>query len=98
MKIAAISLAFAIWISPSTGNAQLTVDMSSVTCGQYLAMPRDHARDFSAWMSGWFNHKKGFVWVDLVAYEQNIAKVKALCTARPNDTVMSVLERATTTN
>jgi hypothetical protein len=95
MRIAAISLAVATWILPIAGNAQVTVDMSSVTCGQYLAMPRDQASDFAAWMSGWFNYKMGYVWVDYVAYQQNIAKLKAWCAAHPNDTVMSELQRGT---
>jgi hypothetical protein len=97
MRIAAISLAVAIWILPITGNAQVTIDMSSVTCGQYLAMPRDQGSDFAAWMSGWFNYKAGYVWVDYLAYQQNIAKLKAWCTTHPNDTVMSELQRGTKT-
>jgi hypothetical protein len=97
MKIAATSVAFAISILPATGNAQVAIDMSSVACAQYLAMPPDQARDFAAWMSGWFNQKNGYVWVDLTAYQQNIAKVRALCAERPTDTVMSVLARATGT-
>jgi hypothetical protein len=97
MKIATTIAAFVMAILPVTGNAQVTIDMSSVACAQYLAMPPDQARDFAAWMSGWFNHKSGYVWVDLTAYQQNIVKVRALCAERPTDTVMSVLQRATGT-
>jgi len=46
-------------------------------CEQYLAMPMDQSRDFSAWMSGWFSYKLGKTWVDLVAYRKNIENVKA---------------------
>ena len=95
MKVAAIFLAFAIWILPIAGNAQVTIDMSSIRCEQYLAMPPDQARDFSAWMSGYFKYKLGQAWVDLAAYEKNIVNFKAWCTYHPKETVMSGGKRAT---
>jgi len=97
MKITAIGMALALSLLPMRGNAQVVIDMSSVACAQYLAMPPDQASDFSAWMSGWFNQKHGYVWVDILAYKQNLAKVRALCAERPAETVMSILERATST-
>jgi len=75
----------------------MTVDMSAIRCEQYLAMAPDQARDFSAWMSGWFSQKIGKAWVDLVAYEKNITNVKAWCTYHPKDTVMSGLQQSTGT-
>jgi hypothetical protein len=97
MRITTISLAVAIFILPIAGNAQVTVEMGSIRCEQYLAMPLDKSRDFSAWMSGWFSHKIGKTWVDLVAYQKNIVNVKAWCKYHPKDTVMSGLERAANT-
>ena len=68
--------------------------MGSIRCEQYLALPLDKSRDFSAWMSGWFSYKLGKTWVDLVAYRKNIVNVKAWCKYHPKETVMSGLERA----
>ena len=53
---------------PSIGRTQVMIDMSKVTCADYLAMPPNQARTFSAWMSGYFNQKLGYAWVDLNAY------------------------------
>ena len=64
---------------PTTGQAQILVDMSRLTCGQYLAMPPDQSRIYAAWMSGWFNQKIGTTYVNLEAYERNVANVKAWC-------------------
>jgi len=94
MRTTTISLAVAIVILPIAGNAQVTVEMASIRCEQYLAMPMDKSRDFSAWMSGWFSYKLGKTWVDLVAYRKNIVNVKAWCKYHPKETVMSGLERA----
>jgi hypothetical protein len=46
-------------------------------------------------MSGWFNQKKGYIWIDLNAYARNVASVKAWCTVNPTQTVMAGLERST---
>jgi len=95
MRTAAIVLTFAICIFPAAGKAQVTIDMSSIRCEQYLAMPPDQARDFSAWMSGYFKYKIGEAWVDLAAYQKNVVNVTAWCTHHPKDTVMSGLKLAT---
>ena len=76
------------------GYAQVTIDMSRVTCANYLAMPLDQTRTFSAWMSGWFNHKKGYISVGLNDFAGNISSIKQFCTTSPGETIMGVLERA----
>ena len=70
--------------------------MSRVTCAEYLAMPAPRVAEFSAWMSGWFNQKTGYVFVDLNAYARNVANVKSWCTSNPNATVMAGLQRRET--
>jgi hypothetical protein len=80
---------------PSIAHAQLKIDMAQWTCAQYLAMPPNQAANFAAWMSGWYNQKQGYVWVNLQAYERNIANVRAYCAANPNEKVMAALDRST---
>ena len=57
MTVRLISLTFAILLLPVTANAQLTIDMASITCGQYLGMPPHSRVIFSAWMGGWFSYQ-----------------------------------------
>jgi acid stress chaperone HdeB len=83
-------------IIPSVAQAQVMIDMSKVTCADYLAMPPQQARTFSAWMSGYFNQKSGYAWVDLGAYARNIANIKQWCASYPTETVMTGLKWATT--
>lgn len=52
-----IGLTFVIAMVPVVANAQLTIDMGKITCGQYLAMPPSQSDNFSAWMSGWFSYQ-----------------------------------------
>jgi acid stress chaperone HdeB len=81
--------------APATSQAQIAVNMSLLTCGQYLAMSPDQSRIYAAWMSGWFNQKMGTTYVNLEAYERNVENVKAWCGTNPNELVMTGLERAT---
>jgi hypothetical protein len=80
---------------PSTGHTQLMVDLSRITCADYLALPPDRARVLAAWLSGWFNQKTGYVWVDLDAYARNVTNVTQWCASYPDQLVMTGLQRAT---
>jgi hypothetical protein len=81
--------------APTIAQAQIAVDMSRLTCGQYLAMSPDQSRIYAAWMSGWFNQKMGTTYVNFEAYERNVENVKAWCGTNPNELVMTGLQRAT---
>jgi hypothetical protein len=98
MRSGLICLTFAISIIPVVANAQVTIDMGSITCGQYLAMPPSQSDDFSAWMSGWFSYQSSKTYVDLVAHQKNIANVKDWCRYHPNESVMTGLQKATVIN
>ena len=97
MKKALSVLLFIMVALPSAAQAQLIIDMNRLTCAQFLAMSPQQARIYSAWMSGWFNQKTGYAWVDLNAYERNFANVRQWCTTSPGQTVMEGLKRSTGT-
>ena len=80
---------------PTISDAQYMINMSLVTCAQYLALPPDQSRVFSAWMSGWFNQKTGYTYINLQAYERNVQSVKAWCASNPKELLMTGLQRAT---
>ncbi|MGM4902088.1 HdeA/HdeB family chaperone [Tardiphaga sp. 20_F10_N6_6] len=78
----------------STTHAQVTVDMARVSCAQYMALSASDSAVVSAWMSGWFNQKSGYVYVDLDAYTRNVANLKSWCASHPSQTVMSGLQQS----
>ena len=94
MKLRLISTAFAISLLPMAANAQVTIDMGAFTCAQYLAMPPEMSRDFSAWMSGWFSYQTRRTFVDVLAHQKNIASVKSWCQYHPQASVMTALQSA----
>jgi hypothetical protein len=90
-------LALAALALPLNVNAQVMFDTTRVSCADYLAMSPTDARLFSAFMSGWFNQKTGYVTVDLNQYDRNVANVRSWCATNPKETVIAGLQRATGT-
>jgi acid stress chaperone HdeB len=95
MKKAVLMLALAAMFAPSVSDAQVKIDMGTLTCSDYLAMSPELEKVFSAWMSGWFNQKKGYTTVDLDAYHRNVDNVKKWCASNPKSSVMGGLQAAT---
>lgn len=78
-------------------HAQLNYDMAKVTCAEYLAMDPDTSRDFSAWMSGWFNQKGGSTTINVDGFRKNVANVKSWCQKSPKSGLMGGLQAAMST-
>jgi HdeA/HdeB family protein len=94
MKLRLISAAFAISLLPAAANAQVVIDMSAFNCSQYLAMSPTTSRDFSAWMSGWFNYQNRSTSVDILVHQKNMATLKSWCQLHPQANVMTALQSA----
>jgi hypothetical protein len=77
--------------------AQVTINMSRVTCADYLAMTGEQSDVFGAWVGGYFNQKTGYTWIDLDAQRRNVASLKAWCATYPAEFVMTGLARAART-
>jgi hypothetical protein len=95
MSLSLGSLILAGIAAPATSQAQIAVNMSLLTCGQFLAMSPDSSRIYAAWMSGWFNQKTGTTYVNIEAYARNVENVKAWCATNPGELLMTGLQRAT---
>ena len=87
---AALSIRKFVWVFallatliPATGHAQVVINMSRVTCADYLAMNQEQANVFGAWVGGFFNQKTGYTWIDLDAERRNVANVREWCSTNP---------------
>lgn len=79
--------------APATAQV-VTYDMSKLSCGTYVALDPDSSRDFSAWMSGWFNQKAGSTSINLEGYRKNVANVQSWCGSNPKANLMAGLQAA----
>lgn len=96
MRYRLIILTFVILIVPAFASAALatTVDIRSITCSEYLAMPAAPSNKFSAWMTGWFSYQSRRTFVDFDLHRANVASVKAWCQSNPSASVMAGLEKS----
>ena len=96
MRYRSIILTFAILIAPAFASAALatTVDMRSITCSEYLAMPAAPSSKFSAWMTGWFSYQSRRTFVDFDLHRANVASVRTWCQSNPSASVMVGLEKS----
>ena len=81
-------------VIPTMSRAQVAINMSRITCSDYLAMNQEQSNVFGAWVGGYFNQKTGYTWIDLDAQRRNVANLKAWCAANPAEFVMTGLARA----
>ena len=87
VRRALLGTVFVISFFPVAAHAQLTIDMNSIKCDQYLAMSPEMSRDFSAWMSGWFSYQTRRTFVDIGLHQKNIGNLKAWCQYHPQESV-----------
>jgi acid stress chaperone HdeB len=72
---------------------QVIVDLSVITCGQYMGKDRDTQDVLAAWMSGYFNAAKNQSMVDLSRFERNRKAVEKYCRTHKLETLMSAIQR-----
>ncbi len=94
MKRMLLALSIAGALAPSLCKAQVMIDMTRITCADYLAMPLDETLNYAAWMSGYYSQKTGKTTVDFDAFATNVNNVKSWCASNPKETVMAGVQRA----
>jgi acid stress chaperone HdeB len=72
--------------------AQVIVEMSALTCGNYLEAPPDRQQLIAAWMSGYFNAARNMPTVDFGRFATNKELVAEYCQAHWNANLMSAIQ------
>jgi hypothetical protein len=96
MRYRLIIFTFAILVVPAFVIEALaaTIDIRSINCNEYLAMPAAPSSKFSAWMTGWFSYQSRRTFVDFDLHRANVASVRAWCQSNPIASVMAGLEKS----
>lgn len=76
-------------------SAQVILDMSLITCKQFLESPPDRKDLIAAWMSGYFSASKNLYEIDFRYVERNEKVVGRYCNSHKRESLMSaVMENA----
>ena len=63
----------------ATASAQVVVDVSKITCDQYVHSKITTPNLIAAWLSGYYNAKRNNRVIDLDTLEDNVSKVTNYC-------------------
>ncbi len=73
--------------------AQTIVDMSLISCDQFLKSPEERKEMLSAWMGGYFSAMKNLSTIDARYVVRNSQKVVSYCKKAKSETLMSAIQR-----
>jgi acid stress chaperone HdeB len=73
--------------------AQTVIDMTMITCKQYLESDTDRQDIIASWMSGYFNAARNNAVLDTTRFERNKATVTSYCKRNRAETLMSAIQR-----
>jgi acid stress chaperone HdeB len=80
-------------LSAGPARAQLMVDMSLITCDQFLKSEPERKDVLVAWIGGYFSATKNLSTVDARYVTRNKAKVSSYCSKMRGETLMSAVQR-----
>ena len=72
--------------------AQVMLDLSKVTCWQYVTYKVTNPKYLAVWVSGYYNGKSGNTVIDMQGLLANAAKLEEYCTKNPEVPMMGAAE------
>lgn len=78
--------------SVSEVRAQVTLDVSKITCDQYVGYKITDPHNIATWLSGYYNGKRGNTILDTQGLNANAKKLQDFCLRNPTTTVMQATE------
>lgn len=89
--IASAIVASAVFVADA--RAQVVLDMTMLTCRQYLEADKDRQDLIAAWMSGYYSAAKNNPVFNAALFQQNRNKITAHCKRNRAETLMSAIQR-----
>jgi acid stress chaperone HdeB len=83
----------------SSAQAQVSIDVSKITCDQFVHAKVGPPRTLAAWLSGFYNGRRNNRIVDTQNFEANLSKLENFCSDEKNFKlpVMQAIERVVRT-
>ena len=73
-----------ILLAMASARAQVTIDVSKITCNQYLGFKVADPRDIAIWLSGYYHGKIGSTILEPQKLKQNAQKLQSACFQKEN--------------
>ena len=85
------SVLFAFATAP-VAHAQTMIDVSKITCEQFLLYKITNPNNIALWISGYYNGKRNNTVLDVQDMQKHVENVKDYCVKNYNTTVMQAVE------
>ena len=90
--VVAAALSLVGWQGPA--RAQTILEMSALTCKNYMEAPPDRQELIAAWMSGYFNAERNMPTVDFSRFATNKKLVAKYCRSHRKANLMRAIRTA----
>jgi len=88
---AALGLALSLEGVPAA-RAQVTLEVSKITCEQYHAYKVTNPQNIAIWVNGYYHGKRGDATLDTQRLVENARKLRDYCRRNPQTLVMQAVE------
>jgi hypothetical protein len=92
MKRLLLTIAALMLASGSGAQAQVTLDVSKITCDQFTLYRITDPQNIAIWLSGYYHGQRNTTTVDTQQLAGNLQKIKDYCNLKPQETVMHAVE------
>jgi acid stress chaperone HdeB len=87
-----VVLALLTLTESSTAEAQVSLDVAKIDCGQYLGYKVANPKNIAIWLNGYHHGKRGDTVVDTQQLDEDIDKIQKYCADNPNTPLMQAVE------
>ncbi len=94
MRASSLLLATSLALFASAAQAQSSIDITKVTCNQYLFDKIAPSKSIAVWLAGYYNGTRHNTTVDLTRMDQDIDKVEDYCRLHQDSTLMDAAKSA----
>ena len=91
LVILGLAFAFALETTPEA-QAEVTLDVSKLTCEQFLGYKLTTSEKIATWLSGYHNGKRGNTSLGVHGLIANAKKLRSYCTRNSQTLVMDAVE------
>ena len=85
-------VALLILALPAIVHAQVTVDITKITCRQFLIGNIAPTKSIAIWFSGYYSGKRNATTIEMSAVEPNADKVELYCGLHQDEMLMKAIE------
>ena len=92
MKRLLLTTAALVLVSWPGAQAQVTLDVSKITCDQFTLYKITDPQNIAIWLSGYYHGQHNTTVVDTQQLAGNLQKIKDYCNLHTQETVMHAVE------